>query len=607
MSNYKCDKIKMVIWDLDDTLWDGTISEGDVEIFWDRIDFIKYLNKKGIVNSICSKNDEKETMRFLTNKGLAELFVFSSINWQPKGKRIKEIIENANLREANILFVDDNPMNLQESVFYCKDIMTLLISDYEEFKSQMLALKLKDNPERLIQYRVLEKKFQARIQSSDNHDFLKSCNITVDIHHDCNEVFDRILELINRTNQLNFTKKRIDATALKCVLEDANMQTGYIVVNDDFGKYGITGFFALDTKENKLEHFLFSCRTMNMGIEQWLYRFLGKPQIDIVGEVSSDLDEFETIDWINQETNKENKKKDADIKNNLSFLFKGPCDISQAVAFINSPSMAEEYTYVSQRNGASVFLFNHTAFIRQSMSMSEKQKETMISEIPFVDREAFNTTLFSGNYDVVVFSLMVDYSLGIYKKKNGDYILPLFQYTLPITDPSLLEGYKNGLYYMQNLKFDETFYNWFVDNFEFVGPISKEDLVANILWIRDNIPQKTRLVLINGSVVPHSNPEPWMVGREKMHHEYNEYISKTLNNVEGIGIVDIGEIVSSPDDYYDNISHFKKKIYYSMAQEIVKASSSENEISVKSPLYLKAKEFGSMINRAKKALKNLRH
>ena len=43
MSNYKCDKIKMVIWDLDDTLWDGTISEGDVEIFWDRIDFIKYL------------------------------------------------------------------------------------------------------------------------------------------------------------------------------------------------------------------------------------------------------------------------------------------------------------------------------------------------------------------------------------------------------------------------------------------------------------------------------------------------------------------------------------------------------------------------------------
>lgn len=50
------DKIKVVIWDLDDTLWKGTLAEGDdVQLLENRVAIIKELNKRGIVNAICSK------------------------------------------------------------------------------------------------------------------------------------------------------------------------------------------------------------------------------------------------------------------------------------------------------------------------------------------------------------------------------------------------------------------------------------------------------------------------------------------------------------------------------------------------------------------------
>ena len=49
--------VKLVVWDLDDTFWQGTLSEGPVVIDPDRVDLVRTLNRRGIVNAICSKND----------------------------------------------------------------------------------------------------------------------------------------------------------------------------------------------------------------------------------------------------------------------------------------------------------------------------------------------------------------------------------------------------------------------------------------------------------------------------------------------------------------------------------------------------------------------
>ena len=81
---YQFEKIKLVIWDLDETFWKGTISEGTVEVPKAHCRLLEQLTDIGIVNSICSKNEFTTTMDYLQAQNLAEYFVFPSINWNPK-------------------------------------------------------------------------------------------------------------------------------------------------------------------------------------------------------------------------------------------------------------------------------------------------------------------------------------------------------------------------------------------------------------------------------------------------------------------------------------------------------------------------------------------
>ena len=99
---YQFDKIKLVIWDLDETFWNGTISEDTIKIPEKHRELMVQLTDIGIVNSICSKNDFEPTMAYLKDQGLADYFVFPSINWNPKGQRVKQLIEDMQLRTVNV-------------------------------------------------------------------------------------------------------------------------------------------------------------------------------------------------------------------------------------------------------------------------------------------------------------------------------------------------------------------------------------------------------------------------------------------------------------------------------------------------------------------------
>ena len=131
--------VKCVIWDLDETFWKGTLSEEEVVPIEENINFVKSLNDHGIVNSICSKNDFEKVMSALENicEGLSGEFVFASVNWLPKGERIKNLISDMGLRPCNVLFLDDNHINLEEAKFYCPELMTAFPDDIPELIKQL--------------------------------------------------------------------------------------------------------------------------------------------------------------------------------------------------------------------------------------------------------------------------------------------------------------------------------------------------------------------------------------------------------------------------------------------------------------------------------------
>lgn len=71
------EKVKLIIWDLDDTFWNGTLSEGGVKKC-NNVDLVLSLTDCGIINAICSKNDRDLAENELEQLGVKDLFVFNS-------------------------------------------------------------------------------------------------------------------------------------------------------------------------------------------------------------------------------------------------------------------------------------------------------------------------------------------------------------------------------------------------------------------------------------------------------------------------------------------------------------------------------------------------
>ncbi len=90
------DKIKLVIWDLDETFWKGTLSEGEGIIpIEENITIVRNLCSRGIMNSIVSKNNFEDARSKLIELGIWEYFIFPVIDWKPKGLAIKQLIKQA--------------------------------------------------------------------------------------------------------------------------------------------------------------------------------------------------------------------------------------------------------------------------------------------------------------------------------------------------------------------------------------------------------------------------------------------------------------------------------------------------------------------------------
>jgi len=173
--------IKLVIWDLDDTLWAGTISEGPIEHIKRNHDIVIALADRGIISSICSINDKSVALTELQKSSIADYFVLPSVDWSPKGPRIRRLIEDLNLRPIDVLFVDDLAKNLEEARFLSPDLNVALPEILETLlDNPAVAGKPDPTLKRLKQYKVLEHKISEQSAfHGDNSDFLRQSDIKV--------------------------------------------------------------------------------------------------------------------------------------------------------------------------------------------------------------------------------------------------------------------------------------------------------------------------------------------------------------------------------------------------------------------------------------------
>ena len=545
-------KIKLIIWDLDDTLWTGTLSEGGYQLPKAHCQLIKDLTDAGIINSICSKNEYEPTKVELQTVGLWEYFVFPSINWDNKGKRIQRIIEQMALRPVNVLFIDDNISNLQEAQFYLPDLQIAMPDAIEDIIEQLSHIPKKDTThKRLKQYKVLEEKAIVAESFDSNEEFLFSSNIRVDIHTDCLPIAERLHELIQRTNQLNFTKKRITLEDLVTILNDTTYDCGYVTVKDNFVDYGIVGFYA--KKGEELEHFLFSCRTMGQMIEQWVYAQLGFPKLEVVGEVRTQLNTHDCPKWINQ-NNLENKQV---VTEELSckILLKGPCDLSNTQGYINNQDTTTEFTYIKVDTGQEIDTYNHSIHIRGLYEYTDEQNLQIANDCPFVDPAMLKGTFYTGQYDVIFLSSLIESIYHIYKKKNSSILV------------------------VHRAAKDKEREKAFFEQYEYIGLTTPQQYKKFLLDTLDRLSPKTTLCIILGVTHPILESSEQIA---KRHATINDVVKDVASTNTRLKYIEVDDFVKTRKDITDSINHYQTRVYYEIAQAMIQVIKDVTGVKVES-------------------------
>ncbi|UOQ70372.1 hypothetical protein [Hymenobacter cellulosilyticus] len=546
-----------------------------MEALEDNLQLVRDTAARGIVHTIVSKNDFAPAEAKLMELGIRDLFVFPQISWQPKGPIIKELLEKMQLRAPNALFLDDNPINRAEAQYYNS---RLQVADPADLAELAPALRVSGKPDpafsRLEQYKLLERQQQARSGYQDNLAFLRDSQVRIEFREGAAVLpdLDRIEELINRSNQLNFTKQRVSKDSLRADLQNPQQRWGTVRVQDRFGDYGLVGVYSVAAPENRLIQLVFSCRILHLGVEQFTYAWLGFPALDVQGDVATVLNTTDKPDWVTiqnpaEATSSATETGAKPAVEKLRVLLKGGCDLGQLTPFLQAYELTVEEEFNFNNENQIPVHVEHTVLLRQGRELPEPEKQRLATSLPFLGREAFDTKLWGHDYDVLVYSPLMDYTQELYREKATGVEIPFGGYqNLTTVDPAA----QAAKYAQRRFRgMNEDFLRRFQQEFEFAGQISPARFQQNLAWLRGQIPAAIPIFFLNGAEIEVSGSGE--TEARQRHEVLNQALADFVAGAENCFIIDVRDFVQTPADVTNNLRHYQRQHYRTLAQRTAAA------------------------------------
>lgn len=264
-------EIKCVCWDLDNTLWEGTLLEGEVTLKPGIIDIIEQLDSRGILQTIASKNNYEDVKQKLEAFNIFEYFLYPEINWNAKSASIGRIQQHLNIGMDTILFIDDLKYEREEVLSVHPEVMCMDALEYTDLLNHPRLnprFITEDAARRRIMYMEdIERSYNEQVFQGPKKDFLEQLNMKLIISHATEEDLQRAEELTLRTNQLNSTGITYSYEELN-ELKNSSVHRLFICeFIDKYGSYGKIGLALVDIREKwHLKLFLMSCRVLSRGI-----------------------------------------------------------------------------------------------------------------------------------------------------------------------------------------------------------------------------------------------------------------------------------------------------------------------------------------------------
>lgn len=284
---------KVLLLDLDDTLWGGLAGENNISpialsdeqrglIYKNLQRVILQMKKQGVILAIVSKNNEEDVIDIFNNHSHMVLkfedFAVKKINWDAKYENIKQIASELNLGLDSMVFFDDNPVERQSVRDLLPEVCTpdfperpedlpeTMISIWKKYFDR--ALTTEEDGEKTKQYYSNAKRAELKKRVLNFEDYLQKLDIKL-IRKKSQEHLERITQLINKTNQFNLTTHRHKQNEIQGYLLDPKWEIFSYQVKDCFGDNGVIAVAIVDMREEIpiICDLVMSCRVMGRSIE----------------------------------------------------------------------------------------------------------------------------------------------------------------------------------------------------------------------------------------------------------------------------------------------------------------------------------------------------
>jgi FkbH-like protein len=287
--SYKC-----LVLDLDNTLWGGVIGDDGLdgivlgqgsplgEAFLSVQRYARDLANRGVILAVCSKNDEANAWEpfdknpeMVLRRGDISAFV---ANWNDKAANIREIAETLNIGLDSMVFLDDNPF---ERTLVRRELPAVAVPEVGEEPSRFTqilsdagyfeAVNITDEDrERTSLYQSNAAREASRKSATDLPNYLRSLDMKLHWSQFDRIGLQRIVQLINKTNQFNLTTRRYSEEDVLSLMASDRAFGLQLRLIDRFGDNGIISIIIgkMNGGDDLLiDTWLMSCRVLGRQVE----------------------------------------------------------------------------------------------------------------------------------------------------------------------------------------------------------------------------------------------------------------------------------------------------------------------------------------------------
>ncbi len=283
---------KCLVVDLDNTLWGGILGEAGIDgiqlepqspgnIFLDFQKYLKELANKGIILAICSKNNESDVDRVFQNHPFMFLkkedFAATKINWQDKPQNVREISKEIGIGLDSIVFIDDNPREREMMREMAPEVLTVeLPEDPALYRAALEGLndfdaltQTEEDAQRQLHYQAKKSRDSLKESAGSLEGFYKNLKMKVAFKEIQPASFDRICQLVKKTNQYNLTTRRYSEDEIAGFVDRPDYKIYSLKMVDKYGDNGLIGAAIVHIQNGAwwIDVFLLSCRVIGLTLE----------------------------------------------------------------------------------------------------------------------------------------------------------------------------------------------------------------------------------------------------------------------------------------------------------------------------------------------------